>query len=193
MKRGEEIVSGQLSAFGDPRANQQPSALKKESVLQYHRPMLEDGQIEYEFFYEPGKTLAHPALDRLVFLLEPKGVAIHWLTDAQHDRTGLAYDNRTIEPGRRRGAASLPLKRDAWNRIRLKLAGDTVTLVLNGVEIYERPLEPTNQRNFGLFHYVNDTEVRVRNVNYRGDWPKVLPPPGDLGTPRSVVERPREK
>ena len=60
----------------------------RESLLQYHRPLLEDGEIEYEFFYEPGKAEVHPALDRLVFLLDPKEAKIHWLTDAQFDRTG---------------------------------------------------------------------------------------------------------
>jgi len=51
-----------------------------QSLLYYHRPMLEDGSIEYEFLYRPGEVMTHPTLDRLVFLVEPKGVRIHWLT-----------------------------------------------------------------------------------------------------------------
>ncbi len=111
---------------------------KQESVLLYHRPMLEDGEITYEFFHEPGKTIAHPALDRLAFLLEPDGVKVHRLTDAQHERTGLSPDNAAVEPENRRGPSSLPLKARDWNKLVLSLAGDKVALRLNGQLIYER-------------------------------------------------------
>ena len=49
-------------------------------------------------------------------------------------------------------------------------------LALNGAEVYERPIEPTNQRLFGLFHYTDRSEARVRSMTYAGDWPKQLPP-----------------
>src|SRR5260370_31026591 len=57
-KRGEEITGRR--AEGTP-------ATKHESLLKYHRPMLEDGLIAYEFDYDPGKVMAHPALDPLAF------------------------------------------------------------------------------------------------------------------------------
>jgi hypothetical protein len=171
-KRGDELVGRLLTDA--PGSNQ-------ESVLQYHRPILEDGEIEYEFYYDPGKTMAHPAMDRLTFLIEPDGLKIHWMTDAQYDRTGLAPDNASEEPANRRGAAP-PLKVRDWNRLKLALRGDTVTLELNGELIYERDLEPTNQRNFGLFHYADETDVRVRNVTYRGDWPRELPSVQELAS-----------
>ncbi|NQV25529.1 MAG: DUF1583 domain-containing protein [Rhodopirellula sp.] len=147
-----------------------------ESLLQYQRPMLEDGTIEYEFFYEPGKSHVHPAMDRLTFLLEPAGVDIHWATDGVYDRTDLSPDNRLSEPKNRRGSGPLPLKIQDWNRLRLTLRDDTVFLYLNGESIYERKLEATNQRTFGLFHYADQTEVRVRNIVWRGDWPKQVSP-----------------
>ena len=194
QKRGAEIVGRRLT--DDPAAAMSttdrlngarpaPPATpgsKLESLLQYHRPMLEDGEIAYEFFYEPGKSLTHPALDRLAFLLDPAGVSIHWLTDAQHDRTGLAPDNLTVEAANRKGPGPLPLKAGAWNRLKVAVAGDVVTLTLNDVPIYERTLEPTNQRVFAFFHYAAESEVRVRNVTYRGDWPKVVP--AELGGDR---------
>jgi hypothetical protein len=31
------------------------------------------------------------------------------------------------------------------------------------------------QRTFGLFHYADATGLRVRNVTYRGEWPRQLP------------------
>jgi hypothetical protein len=148
---------------------------RRQSLIRYHRPLLEDGQIEYEFYYEHGKKLVHPAVDRLTFLLDPNGVRIHWLTDAQFDRTGLSHDNVTDEPANRRGPKALPLLERAWNRMKLALKGDVVSLSLNGETIYERSLEPTNQRSFGLFHYSDETEARVRQITYQGNWPRALP------------------
>jgi len=147
----------------------------KESLLYYVRPMLEDGEIEYEFYYREGELLTHPALDRLAFVLDRGGVRIHWITDGQYDRTGLDPMNVTAEPQDRRGPQELPLIDNGWNHLRLSLAGDTVHLFLNGQEVYERELEPTNQRTFGLFHYADRTGSRVRNIVWKGDWPGSLP------------------
>ncbi|NOX53750.1 MAG: DUF1583 domain-containing protein, partial [Planctomycetes bacterium] len=166
-KLGDEIIG---------RRREELAGTGRQSLLQYHRPMLEDGWIEYRFYYQPGEQMVHPALDRLVFLLEPDGVRLHWLTDGRYDRTGIAPNNAVDEPQCRRGPDRLPLQPDAWNQMRLTVVGDTVTLTLNGKRIYERPIEPTNQRMFGLFHYAGETMVRVRDVVYRGDWPRRLPP-----------------
>lgn len=147
---------------------------KEETLLQYHRQMVEDGEIEYEFFYEAGATAVHPALDRMTLLVEPDGVNLHWVTD-QEVETTLPAGNVTTEKENRRGPEKLPLKNADWNKILFKLTGNTVILSLNGVEIYQRELEPTNQRIFGLFHFSDETQARVRNIHYRGNWPKTLP------------------
>ncbi len=173
-RRGDEIQG---------RLRTDSAGMKLESVLRYNRPLLEDGEIDYEFYYEPGKTMVHPAVDRLAFLLEPDGVKIHWLTDAQFDRSGLKPDNTAAEPENARGPASLPLKPKGWNRLTLSLAGDRVTLRLNQVEVYSRLLESTNQRIFGFFHYGDETSVRVRNVVYSGRWPRKLPEALTQGSP----------
>jgi hypothetical protein len=165
-KRGDEIVGKHV---------EDTPGIKQESLLKYHRPMLEDGQMAYEFYYEPGKVMVHPALDRLAFMLEPDGVKIHRLTDGAFERTELAPDNMTDEPENRRGPGSLPLKPNAWNRLLVKLMGEKVILELNDQAIYERTLESTNQRYFCLFHYADETQVRVRNVTHQGNWPRSLP------------------
>lgn len=167
------VIDGDLCLIG----NRKPDLAGTycESLLAYHRPMLEDGTIEYEFYYEPEKTIVHPAIDRITFLLEPKGVDVHWVTDEKFDRTGLSPANRTTETANRRGDGPLPLKAQEWNKLRFTLQGDTVLLELNGELIYERPLEATNQRTFGFFNYVDQTEARVRNIVWRGDWPKQIP------------------
>jgi hypothetical protein len=152
-----------------------PTGSHEESLLLHHRPMLEDGVIEYEFLYEPGRLAAHPALDRLCFLLEEDGVKIHWLTDGKFDRTGLAPDNVSKEPQHRRDSDTLPLRAGQWNHVRLALAGDVVRLSLNQELVYQRRLEPTNARHFGLFHYADRSELRVRNLAWTGAWPRELP------------------
>ena len=165
-KRGDEV-------FG--RLVKDAAGSKQESLLRYHRPMLEDGEVAYEFYYEPGKAAVHPTLDRLTFLVEPGGVELHRLTDGPSDRSGLAPDNALDEPACRRGPGPLPLEVGAWNRMALAVVGDRLALRLNDELVYERPIEPTNQRTFGLFHYADEAEARARNVTYRGAWPKEKP------------------
>ena len=146
-----------------------------ESLLWYQRPLVEDGSIEYEFFYKPGVVESSPVLDRLAFLLHPSGVREHWITDGKYDPVGLPPDNSTDIPENRRGPTVLPLMADKWNRLVLLLRGNHVNIQLNGELIYERELEPLNRRSFGLFHYADATEARVRHVVMRGDWPKRVP------------------
>ena len=58
--------------------------------------------------------------------------------------------------------------------MKLSINGQTASLVLNDVAIYERILESTNRRTFGLFRYA-EKALRVRNVVMRGDWPASVP------------------
>jgi hypothetical protein len=156
------------------------------SRLRYHRPLRDGEMLSYEFYYEPGFVLAHPALGRLAFLLEPDGVRLHWLTDGpDQDWTGLPPDNLADEPASRRGPDRLPLKPGDWNAARLSLADGVVTLDLNGTTVYRRPLEPTNDRQFSLFRFKDRTAAQVRNVVLRGPWPTSLPtgPTADLMAP----------
>jgi hypothetical protein len=148
----------------------------EESLLRYLRPLVEDGTIDYEFFYKPGVQETHPALDRLALLLDPSGVREHWITDRRYDRTDLDPSNSVERPQNRRGTGALPLKADDWNRVRLTLRGPVLTINLNGQLVYERELEPANQRTFGLFHFFDLSEVRARNVVMRGAWSKSLLP-----------------
>ncbi len=123
-KRGEEITGRVIE--------DDITGSKQESVLRYHRTLVEDGRIAYEFYYDPGKVMVHPALDRLAFLLEPDGVKVHRLTDGAYERSGLTADNARDEPECRRGPASIPLKPAAWNQLILSVTGDKVALELNG-------------------------------------------------------------
>ena len=63
----------------------------------------------------------------------------------------------------------------AWNHAKLAIKGDVVSVAVNGVEVYRRPIEPTNQRTFGFFHYADVSEARVRQVAFVGAWPRQAP------------------
>lgn len=168
-----------FGAFSRPSLNGDHDAKTpphKQRLLRYHRPMLEDGTIDYEFIYSPETILTHPSIDRLAFLLRPDGVKVHWITDGKYDQTGLSPTNVFEEPDNRRGPDQLPLIVGDWNHLQLQLSGDTVTLSLNDQVVYERVLEATNQRTFGLFHFADETQARVRNIVWKGDWPRELPP-----------------
>lgn len=150
-----------------------------ESLLRYHRPLAEDGSVEYDFFYEPGLVHTHPALDRLTFLLQRDGVRIHWVTDEKYDPTVVEPGNSFDESQYQRGPKMIPLNVADWNHVKLSLTGNTASLELNGHKIFERELNPGNHRTFGLFHFVGEEEVRVRNVIMRGNWPHAVPSPAD--------------
>jgi tetratricopeptide (TPR) repeat protein len=178
-KRGEEIYS---QAYRQPPTDERVNIPRtySEDVLYYHRPLREDGTISYDFYYHPDKACTHPALDRLALVLAPNGVKLHTITDASNERTGRMPDALTDEPEYRKGPGKLPLKAKAWNKVELQIKGDTLSLTLNGTLVYERPIPKENQRFFGLFHYTDDCEVRVRQVVYRGAWPTALPPADTL-------------
>ncbi|MBC7967284.1 MAG: DUF1583 domain-containing protein, partial [Fuerstia sp.] len=159
-----EIIGRRLPAADQGTMN--------ERALFYHRPMLEDGTIEYEFYYQARAKCAHPAIDRLCFILTDDHVGLHLLTDGVYDQTSADPANLTAMPPR---SKRLPLKQDAWNRMQLHLRGDVIELILNGELVAEQTLPATNQRFFGLFHYADQEELRVRNMHWSGNWPRTLP------------------
>ncbi len=149
----------------------------RESLLRYQRPLTSAGAVEYDFYYEAGEVLTHPALDRMAFMLRPDGVRLHLITDGRYDRSDQEPANeqalRDDDGNSTRGA--LPLRNREWNHVRLLVADDTVFLELNGQKVGRQRMAPKVHRSFGLFHYIDETEVRVRNVVMSGDWPLTLP------------------
>ena len=148
----------------------------EESLLRYFRPLIENGAIEYEFFYKPGELHVHPAFGRLAIMLEPDGARLHRITDGKYDRTSLSPDNLFEANEQGIAVRPLPLKADEWNRMRLSIVDWSLVVALNDEPILALNLEATNSRHFGLFHFSGRTGVRVRRVVMRGDWPRELPP-----------------
>ncbi|MEZ6122140.1 MAG: DUF1583 domain-containing protein [Planctomycetaceae bacterium] len=170
----DEQNNGQIVAHPNPAL----VGMFAESLLQYQRPLFEDGSVSYEFYYQPGQTVAFPAIDRLAFLLQPNGVSMHWVTDGKYDRSSIGPDNSFDEPACLRGPPSIPLLADGWNSMKISVTGSTVALELNDTLIFERELETSNRRIFGFFRYA-DSELRVRNVRMAADWPLSVPSAAD--------------
>lgn len=168
-----EATTSTDAASGDKPSDINPEY--REEAIFYNRPMLEDGTIEYEFFYREGQLNTHPAMDRLCLLMKPDGIRVHWLTDGKYERTELAPDNETIEPKNRLLPDTLPLMNETWNKVQFSLQGDTIEVSLNSKPVYRRQLESTNLRRFGFFHFAEQEDSLVRNVRWTGSWPKSLP------------------
>lgn len=143
-----------------------------ERLLRYARPVLEDGHIEYFFWYEDGVTNAHPAIGTQALLITPHGLYQHPITDGPHDQTQARPDARTLISN----SPSLPLQNATWNHVQLTFKGEAVAVRLNDEPIATATLPmPFNERTFGLFHYADQTSLRVRDLNWTGQWPTTLP------------------
>ncbi len=145
-----------------------------ESLLQYNRPMLEDGTIACEFFYREGSIHVHPAIGNHAFLLSPDGIRVHRLTNGCFDVSDLA-PARSTDTTSPAAVNRLPLKENRWNKLSLNLVGDTAHLSLNDKAIFTHECSTETPRTFGLFHYSDQTEARVRNLTWKGDWPDSIP------------------
>ncbi|EMI20110.1 TolB protein [Rhodopirellula maiorica SM1] len=145
----------------------------RQRLLRYVRPLLGEEIFEYEFF-SSSDHVVHPALGKLVFLIEPTGVKVHWITDAEREWTGLAEDNALLEPLARRGPRSLPLRDHQWNHVVLKRSDDNVSVTLNDTLIYERAIDELDDTRLGFYHDPSKETVRVRAAKLRGEWPQTF-------------------
>lgn len=161
VKNGE-LISGQSKTTG-------PGS---QSVVQYQRPLGDGESLSYEFFYEDGKTEVHPALGRTAFILRPAGLKLHWMTEPNTSwKTPTDYE----VPVPNIAAAPIALKAGEWNSVKLERRGQTLTIALNGENIFQQPCDLAQGEVFGLFHYADKTSARVRNARLEGSWPETIP------------------
>lgn len=147
----------------------------REGLVRYLRPLYGSEQISLEFYHEPGKLSLAPALGRIALLLDESKVALHWITsDPTGNTTGFDETNRIVDD-RVEQLKPIALKNNDWNQMTLRLEGETVTLSLNGEDVYRRVWEAEAGRQFGLFHDPTQYHVRARNMQLSGDWPETLP------------------
>jgi hypothetical protein len=62
----------------------------------------------------------------------------------------------------------------------LPCGAKSISIEVNGTKVHEAEVTETHsERFFGLFRFAEQTRCRVRNLVYRGDWPKELPAVAD--------------
>ncbi|MAT16420.1 MAG: hypothetical protein CMJ46_14250 [Planctomyces sp.] len=146
-----------------------------QSYLYYYRPLLDKDVVRCEFYYERGQVEAHPTLGRLAFLLAPEGVQLHWIIREDEPHwSGLTLDNRVALKEDEQLVEQIPLKEGEWNQLQLEYRDGSVHLTLNDTPIVKFVNEQADIPHFGLFHFKDQTELRVRNVELTGDWPESL-------------------
>ncbi len=145
------------------------------SLLQFARPLGDGESLTYEYFYDPGRFDASPAIGSLAFVFDPKGLKLHWISELDEgDWTGLSAENIVDDPKGKSGPLSL--KSGEWNKVELSLKNGVVHIGINGKPAGEVSLEGVGiwRSQFGLYHDRTRTSAKVRNVVLSGHWPKEL-------------------
>jgi len=177
------LADGVLESTVRDTNNEKPKAKKaktftrtrREGLVRYLRPLCPGEQISLEFYHESGKHSLAPALGRVAMLLDGEKVALHWITsDPSGVSTGIDDTNRVVD-NQAEQLKPIVLRNADWNQLVIKLAGDVVTVDLNGEPVYRRVWQAGEGRQFGLFHDPSQYHVRVRQVQLSGDWPEKLP------------------
>ncbi|MEM1224227.1 MAG: DUF1583 domain-containing protein [Planctomycetota bacterium] len=191
----EPIVAA--SPNGADSRDQRPDAMdpttneSRHGVLRYDRPLLAGEQFQFEFFAADDCDV-HPVVGRLVFLMDPGGVQLRWITHGENDWTGLPIDNKLVEPLKRRGPKTLPLHLNQWNRMSLSMLDSRLTLNLNGTTVYVRDTLLGDDTRFGWYRESTDASIEIRKATLSGDWPEQIDLPSVVrrkasGDPQSLV------
>jgi hypothetical protein len=163
------LKKGELTA-GSLKLDLPERYIFKESWLHYQRPMLEDGEFEFEMFADDEKLkLCHVSIGRTALLLKEDGV---W----RHEIVG--YDGaEETEDEKIADSSGVKLKNKDWNQILVRIEGDTATLLVNEQKVASFEVTDAPPLRFpGLFRFSDQSNAQVRSIKYRGDWPKTLPP-----------------
>ena len=162
------LKDGEITA-GSVADDDQQRPVYLESRVHYDRPMLEDGEFEFEMFADAKKKkLCHLSIGRTALLLKEDGV---W----RHEIFGDA--NEDIADQRIDGSKAVNLKDGDWNQVLLRLVGDKATLLINDTEVANIDVVDTKSLRFpGLFRFADQSNAQVRNIKLRGNWPTGLPP-----------------
>ena len=162
VKNGE-LISGKVL----------PQNFNGQNSLRYERPLGDGETISYEFFYEAGKTEAHPSIGRIAYVMRPTGLHLH-LMSAPSTAWTIPKGFEVPLPGAEPKA--LPLKASQWNRVELTRRGTQLEILLNGESVYDQePQTQVGDMVFGFFHNREQTSARIRNVRISGPWPDQVP------------------
>ena len=157
--QGDELVR---SATDEINHGQTPGVQAAPSLLRYHRPMFEDGAIQFDFQFTSDESCVHPVLGDVAFEIRADGVA----------SVPLEQLSRESKPAPSTTSSAPPLRLGDWNSVSLTLAGDQVSIRINGRSVHTDRIPVSNDRRFGLLHDAKQSAARVRNIHHRGHWPK---------------------
>ena len=144
---------------------------KSDSIASYRRPMTSGDRFSFEFRYEPGKTMANPVI----------GSVVVGLLDGQKVSEMVAYDKELSETANVANISDSPhaleavtLKKDAWNKVDLRVTDSDAEIVVNDVAVWRRPLDKLDHLFPGVQKF-KPQAAEIRNVVLAGNWPESLP------------------
>ena len=151
-----------------------------------------DGEsISYEFLYEPGQTMAHPALGRLAFLIEPDGVQLHWMTDGPGPTPPAWRPTTPSTSPEPPGPGPLPLKPGDWNRATLALdGGDRSRSTSTASGVFEHPIGAGRRPDLRLLPRQGPDRRRRSATSSSGATGRPSPGRRPPGPPRPEPTRP---
>ena len=165
LKDGE-LTAGSLT---EDSLETSPPMFDMKSVS-YLRPMMEDGEFEFEMFADAKKKkLCHVSIGRTALLFKEDGV---WRKEMVMPKKA----NEFVPDEKIEGSKGVELKDGDWNRVLLRLTGDKATLLVNDKELTTIDVVDAKVMRYpGLFRYSDQSNAQVRNVKLRGSWPTSLP------------------
>ena len=176
-----------VEPFVRERMEKEPAKPRSIGLIYYQRPLCDGETIELEFYQdsrpEPmeGKSRSlpltiSPMIGRIAILLDKPDIALRWIPgDGEKEWLGTDATQRVIDPQARQ-LSKTQIKEREWNAMSIRWNQGVATLSINGQDIYERKWETNIAPQFGLFHEINKSQVRVRNIRLSGNWPESLPP-----------------
>ena len=153
--------------------SESPDDTQLEGWIYYLRPLCDGEKLTFEFFYEPGVTCVWPTVDRIALCLEAERLGHHWITSDGGKWFGIPPDNLVDVP-QNQVLQQATLRRAGWNNVSMTRHKDTVIVNVNGADVYSQEVDAEMQGRFGFFHNPQAFQVRVRNMELKGDWPEKI-------------------
>ncbi|GAB5406394.1 MAG: hypothetical protein Aurels2KO_46250 [Aureliella sp.] len=143
-----------------------------EEWIYYVRPLCDGEVVDFEFYHETGAYSLHPTIDRIALQLGEQ-LREHWVV-SDPNLFGISSTNRR-DVASDQVLGKVKMLEKQWNRASLSRTGDTITLAINGNDLYRQQVDPAYNGRFGFMGNPSQFQVKVRSITLRGDWPEALP------------------
>ena len=143
-----------------------------DSLIQYARPLQDGESVEMSFWWEKGKTEAHPTIGRTALILSDKGTTPNWVASGTDLVNNGYVSTEKLDPPIKPLATDNTPKNKAWNTITMTRKGDSIAVQLNEKAITEIAIGETSRP--GILRKAKRS-VRIQSVKLTGDWPTEVP------------------